>query len=332
MANSHDTCSVGNCDRAVKTYGMCAPHYHRNWLTGSPYRPCSECSKDIPVGTHGSIKRCEECRICKVDGCDRPYYGQGLCQSHHTRKRFTGKLIRPCRGCGADLPPEMDAGFKYCPECSYSSDSSRCGADGCGEPHFGRGLCRIHYGRMRSKGSSSRSCRGCGAEMFGNRGVRYCSDGCRPRCAVPDCQDLSIANGLCGRHYKDASENGGVLKSLDFTCHACGKMVKRSRGKKYQSSRKFQCDSCRRRTPHNVSGYRRRVLGGEILADCGICGDPIDLTLSWPHSGSLAIDHIVPSSLGGGDDDRNLRPSHSLCNIRRGNKLAPVAPGVLTLF
>ena len=34
----------------------------------------------------------------------------------------------------------------------------------------------------------------------------------------------------------------------------------------------------------------------------------------------LHLDHVVPRSLGGSDEVENLRPAHSKCNIRRGNR------------
>lgn len=36
--------------------------------------------------------------------------------------------------------------------------------------------------------------------------------------------------------------------------------------------------------------------------------------------GATSADHIVPRSHGGSDDLANLRPSHRLCNSRRGDR------------
>jgi 5-methylcytosine-specific restriction endonuclease McrA len=58
--------------------------------------------------------------------------------------------------------------------------------------------------------------------------------------------------------------------------------------------------------------------------DCHICGTPIDLTAvrasgkpGWKNG--LHIDHLVPISKGGGDTLNNVRPSHGLCNVKKGH-------------
>ena len=73
---------------------------------------------------------------------------------------------------------------------------------------------------------------------------------------------------------------------------------------------------------------RERAANGE---PCGICGEPIDLSLSqWytdPKDGkrkrapwSCECDEIVPVSLGGSPiDEDNTQPVHRACNVRKGN-------------
>lgn len=55
---------------------------------------------------------------------------------------------------------------------------------------------------------------------------------------------------------------------------------------------------------------------------CQLCGEPVDLTLPWTDRWSATLDHIVPYSLGGSDDESNLRLAHRSCNSRRGVKAA----------
>lgn len=84
---------------------------------------------------------------------------------------------------------------------------------------------------------------------------------------------------------------------------------------------------------------RTRAASGEV---CAICGQPIDLTLPQtfidPKDGkrkrapwSLECDEIIPVSRGGSPVDAdNIRPTHRVCNQRRGNGVthAPKSPQV----
>lgn len=56
---------------------------------------------------------------------------------------------------------------------------------------------------------------------------------------------------------------------------------------------------------------------------CWICGGDIDPAGSGRRSFSPSVDHVVPVSLGGSDDDDNLRAAHYGCNARRAAKVSP---------
>ncbi len=65
---------------------------------------------------------------------------------------------------------------------------------------------------------------------------------------------------------------------------------------------------------------RRRIAAQVKTGEsCCFCGQPIDLSLPYPHPLSFTVDHAVPTSLGGGDDYESLRPSHFRCNRQRSN-------------
>lgn len=53
---------------------------------------------------------------------------------------------------------------------------------------------------------------------------------------------------------------------------------------------------------------------------CGICGDPIDLSLSHPDPWCRSLDHIKPFALGGGHVQDNVQWTHLSCNIRKRNR------------
>ena len=69
---------------------------------------------------------------------------------------------------------------------------------------------------------------------------------------------------------------------------------------------------------HAWRTLRALILGPEFLV-CGICYQPIDKTLRWPHPWSKTVDLITPWVRGGDPlDPDNLRPAHLRCNTSRG--------------
>ncbi len=89
-----------------------------------------------------------------------------------------------------------------------------------------------------------------------------------------------------------------------------------------------------------ASAHRRRARKKNAITDgwtesqalnlygdiCHICNQKIDLSASrwagrenWEEG--LQFDHVIPLSKGGSDTIDNIRPSHGLCNIIKGNKL-----------
>lgn len=78
--------------------------------------------------------------------------------------------------------------------------------------------------------------------------------------------------------------------------------------------------------------YRARKLEGHV-ADvdpwaifardrwrCGICGGKVSRKLKHPDPGSASIDHIVPLSLGGTHEPRNVQCAHLGCNASKGHR------------
>lgn len=65
---------------------------------------------------------------------------------------------------------------------------------------------------------------------------------------------------------------------------------------------------------------RRRIFKTERI--CGICGNPVDMELKYPHPMSKAIDHIIPVSKNGHPSDMsNLQLAHMTCNRQKADKL-----------
>lgn len=323
------TCSVETCRRHAGTDGLCRPHRERLKNTGSLIRPCARCGSDLPIGTNGRTTLCAECRKkCRFRDCTEPVRRNGMCASHSHRMFVNGSCERPCKTCGREIPLSAGVGQRYCsPECK-----PRCTFDGCAEPCVGRGLCKEHYRRWKHNGSASRQCLTCGCEfpIGETRGRTYCSDECAPHCTAPGCEERAEGELYCPRHGNVVRQRG-YLPSYDFECVECGTFVKRSYSEKSIKPNRRLCTECSARRYRDHRKFREAVIVSGS-AECGICGELIDLTLEWPAPGSLTIDHIVPLVIGGSNEERNLQPVHQICNFRKGPRLAIPQEGVDALF
>jgi 5-methylcytosine-specific restriction endonuclease McrA len=53
---------------------------------------------------------------------------------------------------------------------------------------------------------------------------------------------------------------------------------------------------------------------------CHLCGQPIDMRLTYPEKRAWSLDHYIPVSKGGSHNDpANGRESHWECNVARGD-------------
>ena len=65
---------------------------------------------------------------------------------------------------------------------------------------------------------------------------------------------------------------------------------------------------------------KRKILASESI--CGICGQPVDKRIPYPHPMAPCIDHIIPIDKGGHPSDiSNLQLAHWKCNREKSNKL-----------
>lgn len=92
--------------------------------------------------------------------------------------------------------------------------------------------------------------------------------------------------------------------------------------------RKFCSDSCYH-TSRSGNTHRRRAKRYGVDYEkvdplavyerdgwmCGLCGEPVDRRLQWPHPLSASQDHIVPISQGGPHTFDNVQCAHLECNL-----------------
>lgn len=214
---------------------------------------------------------------------------------------------RTCPTCNAVIPSGwQNVGPKYCSE----ECKPRCSVPGCESARRKRDWCASHYAQWRRTGrdpvpfshkwSDRRPCLVCGTENPESIHRRFCSDSCRVIHATYDGEvPTSTACILCG-----------VV--IDLT-------AKGRKGQRKKATTKF-CARCRQ-------DYRKYKMTSAQLAErdgatCGICGEPVDMTLRRSDSNLCAsVDHVLPRSLGGTHDPENLQLAHLLCNQRKSDRV-----------
>lgn len=74
--------------------------------------------------------------------------------------------------------------------------------------------------------------------------------------------------------------------------------------------------------PHRVAYEKNKQIILKTQNICGICGQPVDVRLKYPHPMSPVIDHIIPINKGGHPSDiANLQLAHWTCNREKSDKL-----------
>ena len=65
---------------------------------------------------------------------------------------------------------------------------------------------------------------------------------------------------------------------------------------------------------------RKKIIAAQSV--CGICGQPVNKKLKFPHPLSPTVDHIIPVNKGGDPlDIGNMQLAHWICNRQKSDKL-----------
>lgn len=230
-----------------------------------------------------------------------------MCPRHYSQWRRTGSPVKLCAGCGVPLATAL---AKYCSEpCK-----PRCSVAGCDGAVRKRDWCASHYHQANLSGSdpqpfkykwaSLSPCKNCGrspGEVKFERGFReFCSSNCRvtymmydgPRPKSTNCVACGIEIDLTARNKR-----GQLQRAVTKLCRPCK-----------QDYRKYKMSV--------------RELAKRDGTDCGICGSPVDMTLT--RSDGLhcpSVDHIIPRSRGGSHDPSNLQLAHLRCNMAKSDRV-----------
>ena len=306
------TCTIDGCTDQPYGRGWCLFHYQRWHRTGTPHRLCKGCGNHLPENVRGYCsKACKP--LCAIEGCGKPESAKGWCKTHYERNRIHGTPhVRPvkCVTCGGMFSVAIDQfNAKYCSD----SCRPRCVYETCGQPASGHGFCKKHLRRFRTHGdpsivnrtpwASEWVCRFCGGEVEKGSGRRaHCSSRCQQR---------------------DHRARNGVTFERSRACALCGTEIDLFKGSAPNRKRRADvvfCESCKGRDRRPSRRHLEDLLYRDFLI-CGICDEPVDPDITWPHRQSVTVDHIIPVAHGGSDDIENLQLAHLACNATKQDRV-----------
>lgn len=194
-----------------------------------------------------------------------------------------------------------------CNLCGDSFEASRAGIKFCGRPCAQAArlgligpVCCADCGRRMEIGRGSRTdgsgrCVACRRTEPEHGINRYARHGCR-------CEICTTANRDQTRRFNEKH--------------------RAKAGVSYASTWKRRFRDEQGRWPSDGGGWisrrRRRLIYERDAWTCHLCG--VQVTRAYdPHDPfAPTLDHLTPRSMGGSDDESNLRTAHAICNARRG--------------
>jgi hypothetical protein len=243
---------------------------------------------------------------CAVTKCERvvgPKGAKGYCPLHYTRNlRWGSPLGKPCATCGSLYEPrgqELYCAPRCIPECSV---------DGCKNASHTKTWCKSHYAQWRRTGlvkpfgykwaAAGGLCVVCGSAVKAGAGRRkHCSG----RCQAMD-----------SRHEGKRPQEASCVK-----CGASINFLEITRRGQFRRTDAKLCRSCRVDCRWAMTADELAERDG---TDCGICGDPVDMSLVHPNMMRKSVDHILARANGGLDIPENLALTHLWCNCAKSNR------------
>lgn len=242
-----------------------------------------------------------------------------------------------CEMCGVRFERQAGSGRprKFCTECrpvSYVQVGRTRTCQACGATFEGIASAKFCSNRCRQANRPRVPCARCGGDTayFAGRVATAICSTCRAwtRNHTAQCR-------YCSKTFESKNRGGGRTK---FCSKSCARRYEIASGTHTLGIRPLTPDESlalrKARNERTTRSRRARLLGvdrddytrSEIAERdgyvCWLCGEPVDMSLKYPHPRSASIDHFIPLSLGGDDTRANVYLAHLGENLARGNRWA----------
>jgi 5-methylcytosine-specific restriction endonuclease McrA len=194
-----------------------------------------------------------------------------------------------------------------------------CTVEECDKAHVARGLCKTHYNQQHRKPNPTVElpCDMCGELMVkerarvGRYAHMFCDDLCKGLWYVEH------GHRPPGRTSEQKPAEYPSSRLFTFECRACGMPACSQSG-----ASRLCSNTCRNRVREARKRGRKAIRRESLFIRddyiCWMCEIPCDPDARVPDHTAPTIDHIVPRSLGGGDEPDNLATACFMCNTLRG--------------
>jgi 5-methylcytosine-specific restriction endonuclease McrA len=250
-----------------------------------------------------------------------------------------------CTDCNKPVwRSKTSAANQRCRECQRSRRANTHDRSGyrngcrCAECRRAAAAAQREYGRRRTaegrklvRPTTPATCVNCGSAFMARvdnvhaGGGRHCSIRCanitkaRSRGFAPKPPRKSAFRQRAERLADKAAAgtSGGKLVWVQGACIVCASpYLSRGAQSRYCS---LACRDKNRSRSFGLTWLDRMALFARDGWACQLCSEPVDYAASPQSDWYPTLDHIVPRSKGGGNEESNLRTAHRWCNSVRGD-------------
>lgn len=274
---------------------------------------CIDCGLSFEAGRSGPLPdRCKKCR-------------RSFLNDYYRNKRVSvapssSISVRECPYCKLMYVARVSANrpSASCLDCRAERKRQRAKAD------------YARKGRKTRAARTAATCECCGREVLvrpfdlANRGWKKC----RP-CASRDAQKIAARRSADKRTASKQQRKSPNALFVSGPCSEC-KAVFTCRVYEGGSAASYCSKECARRAAWRrhyarqgwfaITKARRRAIYERDDWTCQLCSGQVEDGLPPSDIWAATLDHIIPRSRGGGDEDENLQLAHRWCNSKKSDR------------